>query len=182
MPRVHIFWQKRIRANDTTTQWWYPSTTSGGELRDQRLAFPIMPGVHWRDVEPIVLEHESAELKVLSTEDAETQHAVPSPQHSAKRQRKEPAKPVLRSPGLKGGMWFEHEGIADEPEKPVKVKKEKPKAKIDPRLKGMARQLRDQWQERAEEIVPQLAAKHDVKRIAAAPAVDNAPIKLLDAA
>jgi hypothetical protein len=52
-PRIHIFWQKRIRANDTTTPWWYPSATQAGQMRADRLCFPIMPGVRWQDVRPI---------------------------------------------------------------------------------------------------------------------------------
>ncbi len=46
-PRVHIFWQKRIRPGDDGdvsrggTPWWYPSTTAGGQMRADRLVFPI---------------------------------------------------------------------------------------------------------------------------------------------
>ena len=32
--RVHIFWQRRIRAGDTTTPYWFPSQTMRG--RDRR--------------------------------------------------------------------------------------------------------------------------------------------------
>jgi hypothetical protein len=49
----------------------------------------------------------------------------------------------------------------------------KPKATIDPRLKAMSRELRDQWAERADQAVQPAIGKHDVKRIAqpsAAPA------------
>jgi hypothetical protein len=52
-PRIHIFWQKRIRPGDTHTPWWYPCKTDGGQMRADRIAFPIPPGVHWRDVEPV---------------------------------------------------------------------------------------------------------------------------------
>ena len=54
-PRIHIFWQKRVRDGDVTTPWWYPAKTEGGEMRADRLVFPIPPGVQWRDVLPIVL-------------------------------------------------------------------------------------------------------------------------------
>ena len=54
-PRMHIFWQKRIREGDDVTPYWYPSQTGGGELREDRLVFPIPPGVSWRDVLPVVL-------------------------------------------------------------------------------------------------------------------------------
>ena len=53
--RTHIFWQKRIREGDTSTPWWFPSQTKSGAFREDRLAFPIPPGVHWRDPMPIVL-------------------------------------------------------------------------------------------------------------------------------
>ena len=53
--RVHIFWQKRIRAGDTTTPWWFPSQTSGGAIREDRIALPIPPGTHWSDAKPLVL-------------------------------------------------------------------------------------------------------------------------------
>ena len=37
--RVHIFWQRRIRAGDMTTPWWFPSPTSSGSIRQDRLVF-----------------------------------------------------------------------------------------------------------------------------------------------
>jgi hypothetical protein len=53
--RVHIFWQRRVRADDTATPWWYPAQTKSGAIREDRLVFPILPEVHWRDVRPIAL-------------------------------------------------------------------------------------------------------------------------------
>jgi len=53
--RVHIFWQKRIRAGDTNTPWWFPSQTSGGSIREDRIVLPILPGTHWSDAKPLVL-------------------------------------------------------------------------------------------------------------------------------
>src|SRR5262249_41546540 len=29
-PRIHIFWQRRIREGDTETPYWFPAETSGG--------------------------------------------------------------------------------------------------------------------------------------------------------
>ena len=60
-PRMHIFWQKRIREGDDVTPYWYPSQTGGGELREDRLVFPIPPGVSWRDVLPVVLPEGGAD-------------------------------------------------------------------------------------------------------------------------
>ncbi len=46
--RVHIFWQRRIRAGDTETPWWFPAQTSGGSIREDRIVLPIPPGTHWK--------------------------------------------------------------------------------------------------------------------------------------
>ncbi len=51
--RVHIFWQKRIVEGDEQTKWWYPLQTNGGAIREDRIVFPIPPGVSWRDVEAV---------------------------------------------------------------------------------------------------------------------------------
>jgi len=48
--RVHIFWQRRVHQDDFTTGWWYPYQTNSGAIRQDRLVFPIPPGVDWRDV------------------------------------------------------------------------------------------------------------------------------------
>ena len=54
-PRIHLFWQKRVRADDRSTAFWDPARTGGGALREDRLVFPIPAGTHWREVLPIVL-------------------------------------------------------------------------------------------------------------------------------
>jgi len=53
--RIHIFWQKRLRAGDVETPYWYPSLTSGGALNAGRLVLPMLPGMAWRDPKPMVL-------------------------------------------------------------------------------------------------------------------------------
>ena len=53
--RVHIFWQRRIRAGDTTTPWWFPAKTDGGAMREDRIVLPIPPSVHWSDEMPMIL-------------------------------------------------------------------------------------------------------------------------------
>src|SRR5688572_23230 len=60
--RVHIFWQKRIRPGDESTPWWFPSQTTGGSIRQDRLVLPIPPGTHWSDAKPIVLPQEPKAL------------------------------------------------------------------------------------------------------------------------
>ena len=56
--RVHIFWQRRIRAGDVTTPYWFPTQTTGGSIREDRLVLPIPPGTHWSDAKPMVLPQE----------------------------------------------------------------------------------------------------------------------------
>ncbi|MEM1097365.1 MAG: hypothetical protein AAGH92_01125 [Planctomycetota bacterium] len=52
--RVHLYWQKRIRAGDTETSYWYPSKTGGGAMREDRVVFPMPPAseVHWSKAAP----------------------------------------------------------------------------------------------------------------------------------
>ena len=52
---MHIFWQRRIREGDETTPWWFPSQTTGGSIREDRLVLPIPPGKHWSDEMPRIL-------------------------------------------------------------------------------------------------------------------------------
>src|SRR5688500_16189573 len=52
--RVHIFWQKRVRAGDATTPWWFPAKTDAGAMREDRLVLPIPPGKHWSDELPVL--------------------------------------------------------------------------------------------------------------------------------
>jgi hypothetical protein len=178
-PRVHIFWQKRIRAGDEATPWWYPSQTGGGALRADRLAFPIPPGVSWRDVGPIVLDDKSGDGAVGGDVPAVVGDApAVAASRRAKRPKPKPApKPLLRSPTHAGGLWFEEEGVeivaaTDDPppadERPARAAK--PKPTIDPRLIAMSRELRDRWTERQADAPAALATagKHDVKRVARA--------------
>ena len=67
-PRMHIFWQKRVRAGDVGdlneggTPWWFPSETRGGAMGASRVALPIPPGTRWFDAKPVVLPAELAAL------------------------------------------------------------------------------------------------------------------------
>ncbi|MGI9015204.1 MAG: hypothetical protein ACR2GY_13285 [Phycisphaerales bacterium] len=53
--RIHIFWQRRVHAEDTTTPYWYPHRTDSGAVSEERIVLPIPPGVHWRDPMPLVV-------------------------------------------------------------------------------------------------------------------------------
>ncbi len=63
--RMHIFWQKRIRAGDTTTPWWFPSKTAGGSIREDRIVLPIPPGTHWSSAKPLIFPGNPEESKQL---------------------------------------------------------------------------------------------------------------------
>lgn len=60
-PRIHIFWQKRIREGDASTPWWYPGHTAGGAMRADRPVFPIPHGMHWSDELPDLLPEQEAQ-------------------------------------------------------------------------------------------------------------------------
>jgi hypothetical protein len=179
--RTHIFWQKRIRAGDATTPWWYPCETRGGAMDAARIALPIPPGVHWSEVQGAILPAESCQLSGESC-----QVSVVGCQEEAKprRVRKEKPAPV---PTLKRGpfaiqqsrMSFAPPGVRmDEPKaKAKKTQKAKPRATFNPAVVSAARELRDRYLEQG--TIEQTAerAKYDVARI---PAPMN-PTKLLAA-
>ncbi|MEM1011206.1 MAG: GNAT family N-acetyltransferase [Planctomycetota bacterium] len=91
-PRVHLFWQKRIRPDDKTTAWWYPAKTDGGQLRADRIALPIPPGTHWRDVEAVAVPEVEVEkgLRDEGTEGQRDADECPS----------EPSVPLSLSPSV----------------------------------------------------------------------------------
>ena len=163
--RMHIFWQKRIRAGDTGdisqggTPWWFPSQTSGGSIREDRIVLPIPPGTHWSDAKPIVLPGMNL---------ASDTPALPAPR--AKRVKAKPkiAAPVRPPEVSSGGFWFPSPtpavtaiakaAIAKAEATPVaKIEATSPgeetpkvrraKQKNDPRLIAAARELRDRWLE-----------------------------------
>src|SRR5688500_20389757 len=70
--RVHIFWQRRIREGDTTTPWWFPAKTDSGAMREDRLVFPIPPGLSWRGEMPVLRAPEHAALPEKSERAEET--------------------------------------------------------------------------------------------------------------
>jgi hypothetical protein len=112
--RVHLYWQKRIRAGDGGpgdpsggggggTPYWYPSKTGGGAMREDRVVFPMPPEVHWSKAAPrflpgvgevfeaIVADRAKAErdtLKLLAApETAEDKQAKREAKRAAKRKR-----------------------------------------------------------------------------------------------
>ena len=160
--RVHIFWQRRIRAGDETTPYWFPSQTTSGSIREDRLVFPIPPGTHWSDAKPIILPGAANEAP----------KQLPAP-----RERKSKTPVFPRYSIIGGGLRF----ATPEPvvEKP---KREKRKAtKNDPKLVAAARELRDRWLERINEDPTVLLSqgKYEVCKALTAPGRKSRPLAAL---
>jgi hypothetical protein len=153
--RVHIFWQRRIRAGDNTTPYWFPSQTSSGSIREDRLVLPIPPGTHWSDAKPIVLpETASEEPKQL-----------PTP-----RQKKLKSVPAIKPSSIaSGGLRFAAPKAEVSAEKPKR--EPRPKVKHDPAHVAAARELRDRWLERvnADPSVLLSHGKYDISKQLTAP-------------
>ena len=169
--RVHIFWQKRIRKDDTSTPWWFPSKTDGGAIRADRIVLPIPPGTHWSDAKPLILPGGSmpGDAPVL-----------PAPWATRTRTPKtaKPAAPARPATAPTGGFWF----APPTPISPAveeKAKREpKRKAKNDPRLVAAARELRDRWLEQVNATPLIAVGKYDVTRMIEANASD-APLSIV---
>ena len=162
-PRVHIFWQKRIRRGDESTPWWFPCKTAGGSIREDRIVLPIPFGTHWSAAVPTVLPGDDAPAK-----------ALPAPRRATARK---PKFVDQRRAERCNGMSFNVPRPEDLAAETLPVKAEaKPvraKAKSDPQLVAFARELRDRWMERANETPLLGAARYDVSRqIAATVAVE----------
>jgi hypothetical protein len=159
---VHIFWQKRIRRGDVTTPWWFPSETSGGAVRENRIVLPIPPGTHWSDAKPIVLPNADCQLPIDGVKQLPTA-GVTGPK---KRVRKVKELVVVRPEAIvAGGLRFGTTvpGMVEE----KVVKKEKRQTKNDPRLVAAARELKDRWLEQVNAglYLPEAVGKYEVSRL-----------------
>ncbi len=136
--RVHNFWQKRIRQGDTTTPWWFPSKTTGGSIREDRIVLPIPPGTHWSDAKPLIFPEVPGEAK-----------ALPEPKRAAVKKAKAVEMPApIRRNGLMFDIPKQGERLPEaKPKKEPKQKAERVKRLCDPRLVSAARELRDRWLE-----------------------------------
>ena len=165
--RVHIFWQKRIRAGDVTTPYWFPSQTTGGSIREDRLVFPIPPGVRWNDAMPRVLPAEKLLVASgqLPVKKGKTTPVPVPPMPKRRRVQFGPPPKILPPP--------------PPPAPPVERQKaeRKPKLKNDPMLVAKARELRDKWLEHVQANPAALLAtgKYDVSRALAAATVPALP-------
>lgn len=154
--RVHIFWQKRIRAGDTNTPWWFPSKTAGGSIREDRLVLPIPPGTHWSDAKPLILPGR------------EDSNALPEPKGARAKKAKPIEKPkAMRRNGLMFDIPRQGEPLPEEKaKKEPKQKVERVKRACDPRLISAARELRDRWLEQVNRDPAALSpqGKYEVSR------------------
>jgi hypothetical protein len=167
-PRVHIFWQKRIRSGDASTPWWFPSKTAGGSIREDRIVLPIPPGTHWSDAKPMLLPSEArTEDSGLRTESKTKKLRGPksSTQSSVLSTQSSPA-PIRRN-GLLFDIPKQGEPLPEaKPAKTSKPKVERTKRVCDPRLVSAARELRDRWLEQVNAglYLPQAKGKYEVER------------------
>jgi hypothetical protein len=166
---VHIFWQRRICAGDETTPYWFPSQTTGGSIREDRLVFPIPPGVHWRDAMPIVLpesKDEGGRRAELATARErlkdEKAKALPSARGraSASSFRLHPSS--LRHDISSGGLRWPPPKPAEPEPKPEPAPKRK--VRNDPKLVAAARELRDRYLEHVNAHLLTGEGKYDVSR------------------
>jgi hypothetical protein len=153
--RVHIFWQRRIRSGDTTTPWWFPSQTTSGAIREDRLVLPIRPGTHWSDSHPVLLPGSGMGGSPMVLEQNE-KHG-----RAARATKKTPAiSPKLISAG---GLRFANPPPVAEAKLPRGTRR---KVKNDPMLIAAARELRDRWLEQVnrEGLPLEVRGKYDVTR------------------
>jgi hypothetical protein len=175
--RVHIFWQKRIDAEDVSecggvgvsacasshsvtptprhpvTPYWYPSKTDNGALREDRIVFPIPPGVHWSEVVRVEAAGAAAQAKALDAPDA-----APPPRAARATRKPAPAgaakatqRIVRRSGMLRFATAEPAKAGPQRGKRAPKAQAPKEPAKVDPALLAQARELRDRWMERANE-------------------------------
>jgi hypothetical protein len=171
--RVHIFWQKRIREGDAATPWWYPTTTNGGSIREDRLVFPIPPGKHWSDEMPRVLPSENRKIDAPGARQI-AGHRVVGKRKSQIANRKHFS--LSRSK-------FCFAGPKPADAKPPRTKREK--LKHDPALVAKARELNGRWLELINSdpnALPDSQPRYHLVKQIEAPAAKSKPVDLLEAA
>lgn len=151
-PRVHLFWQKRIRKGDVATPWWFPSKTDGGAMRADRIVLPIPPGTLWSE----------ATLPALPGFEVA---ALPGPRRVAAKKVRIVERPLeVRRNGLRFDVPRVEAASAV-----VVAEKKAPRAKVkcDPRLVAAARELRDRWLEHVNAGGAEVGAagKYEVARL-----------------
>jgi hypothetical protein len=157
--RVHIFWQKRIVDGDTSTRYWYPSATNGGAIRADRLVFPIPPGVHWKDVQAVVVP-----VEAIASDCGAGPAALPAPAKARAHREKRAVAADAPSRARFRGLYFGRPNVSlDSPAKPT-APKARAQIKIHPKFISAARELRDRWLEKVNEMPALPGGKYDVSR------------------
>ncbi len=165
--RMHIFWQRRIRAGDEETPYWFPSETTGGALMESRIVLPIPPGTHWSDAKPAVLP------ELPRNESAEAAETAAEKRQGRRRGKRQPAVAVNPKAIARGGLRFAPTEPAPDPAAVRAAQPKRQKRKNDPRYVAAARELRDRYLEEMNArllLPPAASGKYDVSRsLAAAP-------------
>jgi hypothetical protein len=171
LPRIHIFWQRRIREGDTETPYWFPSETQGGAIKENRIVLPIPPGTHWSDAKPAILPGMENVNVLPPGEQDESAKKSGGPKVKAPKK----VVPVIKPSSIKMG------GLRPIPKPPTPeeiaaakaaAKAEKPKRekfKNDPKMVAAARELRDRYMEQvnvdpAALLPPSAHGKYEVSR------------------
>jgi hypothetical protein len=164
--RIHIFWERRVRVDDTETPYWYPCATNAGSLRADRVVLPIPPGKNWCDAMPILLPDVPVERP------ADAKPALPGKAvrvQTGARRRGKRVRPSMASHGLRFS-------VAAAPQAPLaatagegKTTRKKMAAgrlRFDPKHIAAARELRDRYLEEVNSGRLELSArgKYDVGR------------------
>jgi hypothetical protein len=163
-PRIHIFWQRRIREGDNETPYWFPAETTGGAINQGRIVLPIPPGTHWSDAKPAVLPGMDEAMKALPT--APGCEVEKKPRAKKVKESEPVAKPMsIKAGGLRFAPGTTPPPVAEA--KPLKPTLIRPRMKNDPKLIAAARELRDRYIEQINQgllLPPSACGKYDVSR------------------
>jgi hypothetical protein len=157
--RTHIFWQRRIRAGDVTTPYWFPAKTDAGSMREDRLVFPIPPGMHWKDPMPVIIP---VATQALGHGGKEIQKRKPKVPHSEGPVRM--CQGQFAPPSRKSQQQSPEQALAVVEKPKAQKKPAREKVKADPRHIAAARELRDRYLEQFNSGLMLGNAKYEVAR------------------
>ncbi|MCI0362529.1 MAG: GNAT family N-acetyltransferase [Phycisphaerales bacterium] len=188
--RIHIFWQRRVRDNDASTPYWFPSQTQNGAVKEDRIVLPIPLGTHWRDAKPLILPGLPDAPKDPGMAKTLPGGALVRPRPEQPKVSQSQRVAIVRSqskhlkglpPGkaavvTAGGIrYIERGDYVPEAEPPKPKREPKPRQKNDPKYVAAARELRDRFLEQinTDRMLPSAHGKYDVSR-----ALEAAPTEL----
>ena len=157
--RLHVFWQCRVHQGDDCP-WWYPSQTTGGSIREDRLILPMDPNQHWTQTRPVLLPGMRNQKQIEADAKANKPKRAKKP--------KKPAGPMIDPNNIaSGGFRFGPPVPPPEPEPTEQPKPEKKSAeKNDPALVPKVRTLRDAYlcEVNAGQVALPHAGKYDMAK------------------